>query len=553
MSVTSKTYPSNFTLKLGKIVVWVVLALAAAVHPVRAAEVAKADEAAEEKVAPRFKAGYDLLDAWEIAQAEALAVKLVAAEPKSADALDLSARVKFYQGRYGEALKLLDQALAIDEKKEQRQGWKLFSQLTVDVHKQFKRFESAHFELFVDEKRDGILVPFALETLEKSYQAIGAELGYFPKTKVRVEIAPDASAFNAISTLSLRDIEETGAVGICKFNKLMIISPRALSFGYRWLDSLSHEYLHYVIVAISNNKAPIWLHEGMARFYETRWRKAAPQKDAAEDYLTPANQTLLVQAMDKNQFVGFKKMEPSLIHLDSPEQVQLAYAEAASAVDFINHSKGQDGVRRLLTTLRQNPTQEAITQLYETPYENFESQWKSFLKDKGLKPIEGSRVRKLKVKKDQNEDEDIVELKEIQSAVARNRTHLADQLLGRGRTTAAANEYRRALQASPHSPIILNKLGRLMVEMKRSDEAQTMLERALQVDPDNANTYVHLGRIYHGANNFKQARSVLEEALQINPYNPLLHRLLADSYGALGETEKARLAKTTMEKLTSSR
>ncbi len=55
-------------------------------------------------------------------------------------------------------------------------------------------------------------------------------------------------------------------MGICKFNKLMIISPRALSFGYRWLDSLSHEYLHYAIVALSNNQAPIWLHEGMARF-----------------------------------------------------------------------------------------------------------------------------------------------------------------------------------------------------------------------------------------------------------------------------------------------
>ena len=112
--------------------------------------------------------------------------------------------------------------------------------------------------------------------VKKSYETTGAELGFYPKEKVRVEIAPDATSFNAISTLSLRDIEETGAVGICKFNKLMIISPRALSFGYRWLDSLSHEYQHYAIVGLSNNQAPIWLHEGMARFYETRWRKPAP-------------------------------------------------------------------------------------------------------------------------------------------------------------------------------------------------------------------------------------------------------------------------------------
>ena len=232
---------------------------------------------------PRFKRGEELLDAWHIAQAEELAAQALKEDPKSTAALDFDARVKFYQGRYSDALAVVERSLAIDSSNQRRQALKLFAQLTVDVHKSLKRYESAHFILFLDEKRDGILAPLALDTLEKSYQATGAELGYYPKEKVRVEIAPDATSFNAISTLSLRDIEETGAVGICKFNKLMIISPRALSFGYRWLDSMSHEYQHYAIVALSNNQAPIWLHEGMARFYETRWRKPAHpgQPDAA--------------------------------------------------------------------------------------------------------------------------------------------------------------------------------------------------------------------------------------------------------------------------------
>jgi tetratricopeptide (TPR) repeat protein len=498
---------------------------------------------------PKFKAGEELLDAWRITQAEELAGKALREDSKSASALDFDARVKFYQGRYPEALTVLDRALAIDSTNQRRQALKIFTQLTVDVHKNLKRYESAHFVLFADDKRDGILVAHALETLEKTYQAIGAELGYYPKEKVRVEIAPDATSFNAISTLSLRDIEETGAVGICKFNKLMIISPRALSFGYRWLDSLSHEYLHYAIVGLTNNQAPIWLHEGMARFYETRWRRPAPPADAAEDYLTPANQTLLVQALAKNQFVGFKKMEPSLIHLETPEQVQLAYAEAASAVDFINQSKGKSGIRDLLSTLNDKPTPEAIEKVYGMPFDAFETKWKGFLKGKGLKEIEGSRVRRLKVKKDQREDEEAVELREIQSAVARNRTHLADQLLGRGRTEAAANEYQRALQASPHSPVILNKLGRVMIGMNRAEEALPLFKKSLEVDPDNANAYVQLGRAYHAMKNFMETRGMLEEAIQINPYNPLIYRLLSDAYAALGEQEKARLAKGTLERL----
>jgi len=496
-----------------------------------------------------FKEGQELLEAWNIPQAEDLAAKSLRENPNSAAALDFDGRVKFYQGRYPEALASFERALAIDSKDPHRQAMKLLSQLTQDVVKTLKRFESAHFVLYLDEKRDGILASYALETLEKSYQAVGAELGYYPKEKVRIEIAPDAGSFNAISTLSLRDIEETGAVGICKFNKLMIISPRALSHGYRWVDSLSHEYLHYVIVALTNNQAPIWLHEGMARFYETRWRKPAPAKDAAEDYLTPGNQTLLVQALEKNQFVGFKKMEPSLIHLESPEQVQLAYAEAASAIDFINQSKGKDGIRELLATLRGIPTPAAIEKVYGISFDDFESRWKGFLKAKGLKEIEGSRVRKLKVKKDQNENEETVELKEIQSAVARNRTYLGDRLLGKGRSLAAANEYQRALRVSPHSPIILNKLGGVLLRLNRFDEALPPLKRALEVDPDNANTYVQLGRVYHATRNFREGGAVLEEAVQINPFNPVIYRVLGEIYTALGDAGKAKLAKATLDRL----
>lgn len=502
------------------------------------------------EVDPKFKAGDELLDAWRTAAAGELAAKALREDSKSAGAHAFDGRLKFYQGRYQDALASFDKALAIESKDERHQAYKLLAQFTLDVVKNLKRFESAHFILYLDEKRDGILAPYALDALEKSYSAIGTELGYHPKDKVRVEIAPDASSFNAISTLSLRDIEETGAVGICKFNKLMIISPRALSLGYRWVDSLSHEYLHYVIVGLTNNKAPIWLHEGMARFYETRWRKPEATKDAAEDYLTPGNQTLLVQALEKNQFVGFKKMEPSLIHLETPEQVQLAYAEAASAVDFIHTSKGRNGVRSLLAALNDKPIPDAIENMFGLSFDAFESQWKNFLKKKGLKPIEGSRVRKLRVKKDAREDEEAVELKEIQSAVARNRTHLADQLLGRGRAAAAANEYQRALQVSPHSPVILNKLGRLFIQLNRLDDAQESLKKALDVDPDSANTYVQLGRAHHAAKNYREAQLVLEEAVQINPYNPMIFRLLAESYAALGDSQKAQAARANMDKLT---
>ncbi|HEY2987391.1 MAG TPA: tetratricopeptide repeat protein [Candidatus Binatia bacterium] len=496
---------------------------------------------------PRIKQAEEHLEAWRTSEAEAIAAALVKENPRSAPALDLSAWINFYQGRYDEALKQVEQALAIESANEKRQALRLLLQQTRDRIAKLKRFDSDHFILYLDEAKDGILAPYALDTLEKSYRTLGQALGYSPPVKVRVEIAPDAVAFNAISTLSRRDIEETGAVGICKFNKIMTISPRVLLQGYRWLDSLSHEYVHYLIVAVSNNKAPIWLHEGTARFYETLWRH--DKAKAAEDYLSPANQTLLAQALAKNSFVGFKKMEPSLIYLDTPEQVQLAYAEAASVVDYLVQRKGENTMRELLSELKSRPTPEAIEKTLAKPYASFEADWKDFLKAKRLKEVEGSRVRKLKVVEGQKEDEEVVELKEIQSAVARNRTHIGDQLWERGRAAAATEEYRRALQASPRSPIILNKLARVLIKQARYQEALPHLKTAHELDPDSVGTYVQLGRLYHASKDFAAAKGALEEAVQINPFNPEIYRLLYETYTALGDQEQAKKAKANLERL----
>jgi tetratricopeptide (TPR) repeat protein len=504
------------------------------------------------EIEPFLKEGEELLDAWRMTEAQEVASRLLREKPKSASTLDFNSRVAFHQGRYEEALRFVEQALAIEAAHEQRQAFRLFVQRTHDTIKKLKRYESAHFILYLDEERDGILVTHVLDALEKSHNAIHQELGYSPQTKVRVEIAPDVPSFNAISTLSLRDIEETGAVGICKFNKLMTISPRALIQGYRWLDSLSHEYVHHAIVGLSNNKAPIWLHEGIARFFETRWRQPAGSKERP-DYLTPANETLLARALAKNRFVGFKKMEPSLIYLETPEEVQLAYAEAASAIDFMIQRKGASSVRTLLPQLAQKPTHEAVETVFGISFDAFESQYRDFLKAKGLKEIEGSRVRRFKVKGETKEDEETVELKEIQSVVARNRTHLGDRLWERGKAPAAAEMYQRALQASPHSTIILNKLARIFIHMERYQEALPRLKEAETLDPDHVATHIQLGRLHYATKNHAAARVSLEEALQINPFNPTIHQLLQEIYTALGDTERVKQSKATLEKLMRSR
>jgi len=119
--------------------------------------------------------------------------------------------------------------------------------------------------------------------------------------------------------------------------------------------------------------------------------------------------------------------------------------------------------------------------------------------------------------------------------------------------SAAAQEYRRALQASPHSPIILNKLARTLIRGGKHEEALPHLKKAQELDPDSVSTYIQLGRLYHAAKNFSAARAALEEAIQINPFDPTIYRFLSEIYAALGERDGAERAKITLDRLMSAR
>ena len=129
--------------------------------------------------------------------------------------------------------------------------------------------ESEHFIFRFKDGPDEILIHHAKEALEKSYDILGKLLNHYPSQKVIVELYPSREPFSKVSPLTLKDIMTSGTVALCKYNRLMAISPGSLLRGYNWLDTLSHEYVHYLLTQKSGNKVPLWLHEGLAKFFES--------------------------------------------------------------------------------------------------------------------------------------------------------------------------------------------------------------------------------------------------------------------------------------------
>ncbi|NIS71601.1 MAG: tetratricopeptide repeat protein, partial [Proteobacteria bacterium] len=249
-------------------------------------------------------------------------------------------------------------------------------------------------------------------------------------------------------------------------------------------------------------------------------------------------QTLLAQAQADGKLIGFAKMEPSLVHLETPEEVQLAYAQAASAIEFIINSVGHEGLKKIMDRMAQTKTQgagESIKEVLGLEFSEFEEKWAEYLASKELKPMAGAKIHRYKVKEGKT-DTERMDLEEIKSLVARNRAHLGDKLKERGRTGAAVLEYRRALAETQDSVPVMNRLSSALIDLGRDEEALDMLKRSLELAPDHPTAYTLLGQVYLKLKEFAQAKEAFVESIQINPFNPEIHVGLANAYAMLGDT-----------------
>jgi tetratricopeptide (TPR) repeat protein len=471
------------------------------------------------------------LERWDVEEVWPAVQEALAKQPQDADLMETAAQIAFHRGDYQQALRLIKQSMELSGEDQNRRGLALFVEQTINVLAPFQRYETPHFIIFLNGSQDGILLDYLTDALEKTYATMALQYGFRPRKKVRVELFPDTKAFYQASTLSVRDIEVTGAVGLTKFNKLQFLSPRALIHGYRWLDAISHEYMHYLIVKMTANNAPIWFHEGLSKYEETRWRDGPT-------YLSPLYRTLLAQAQADQKLIGFSRMEPSLIHLETAEEVQLAYAQAASAIEFIINNVGYEGLKQVMNAMarsRKKGAGDAIKEVLGLEISDFEEQWARFLASKELEPLAGARVYSYRVKEGKV-DAQRMDLQEIKSLVARNRAHLGDRLKERGRTSAAVLEYRRALSETQDSVPVMNRLSSALIDLDRDQDALNVLKRILELAPDHPTPYTQLGQVYLKRNDFEQAKVAFEESIQINPFNPEVHVGLANAYAILGDS-----------------
>lgn len=494
-----------------------------------------------------------LIHEWRVEEAFAALQPLLTSRARDPEVELLRGELSFLRGEYEAAAEQLKAALAHAKLSPAElmdaRGLMDLAASTAAVTRGFveARSPGGHFILRYRRGKDEVLVPYAGEALEKARAALAADFGgetagadaVLPGAPVRVEIYDEVADLSRVSTLTLSEIETSGTIALCKWNRLMIVSPKALVRGYPWVDTLTHEYAHYVISRVSRNSVPIWLHEGLAKFEERRWR--GPSGGG----LSPMLESLLSQALAKKRFITFEQMSPSMAKLPSQEDTALAFAEVETAVEFLHQKLGWPGLRLIIKEMAQGaPDLRAVATVYGAPFGEFERAWKAWLKGRKLRTRAGLYTDKLRFKKSPSGpgakkapapgDED--DSGEITDPKARGFMRLGGLLRGRKRLLAAAVEYEKALAllGGAH-PLVALKLGRTYLDLGDNDRAAAALEPARELYPDLAGLAAALGSAYLRKGDLRKAVPVLESAIYTSPFDPSVHCGLASAYTKLGQ------------------
>ncbi len=414
--------------------------------------------------------------------------------------------------------------------------------------KSFKIFQSEDkmFSVFTPEGKNEILGSIALDTLQKAFKAHTTDLNYPYNKSIRLEILPDIETLDAMSGLTLKEIQTSGTIALCDDNKLMIVSPSSLVKGYSWLDTISHELVHLVISKKTRNRTPIWIHEGIAKFQESRWSGGKKYK------IEKFSEHILATAHEKKHYISFEAMSPSLAKLPSQEDAALAYAQVATLMEWVYEKNGYSGIVKILDNLtKYSSDKKSIKESFNLTLPQLLKEWKNHITHKKYKTYPGLIHKPILFKTVDNEEEyKLSEVSLFKNTNMQKYIRLGNIMFDLKRFKAAEVEYVKALKFRKNEyPYLENRIASLYLKEKEYKKTISLLKSTLNLFDDYIDTYMNLGEAYFNLNDFTLAEKMFLKSIEFNPFLPEIYTRLADIYEKIGKKEELDIQKNRLKYL----
>lgn len=192
--------------------------------------------------------------------------------------------------------------------------------------------------------------------LEEAYIKVGSELGIWPEERV------DALLY---SKDAFRDITRSPSWAGAIYDGRIKLPAGGITEKTALLERvIYHEYVHAVVKEASNGRAPVWLNEGIAQYFEGR--------------STSGYEEALRRAANSGR-LSLRSLEGSFMGLRS-DQAELAYLLSLSATEYIIREFGIFSIRNMLENLgRGMAIDEAVYSAISLSYGDFEKAWRDSL------------------------------------------------------------------------------------------------------------------------------------------------------------------------------
>jgi tetratricopeptide (TPR) repeat protein len=482
-----------------------------------------------------------MLSAWRFKDAAAALATLEKAAPNAPETQYLVGYQKFLTGDYDGAVRALGAAEQAAPSNPEIRSLAELARAARDAVQDDREERSAHVVVRYAAE-DAVLMPYARDTLEAAYAALHADLGFDAELPIRVEFYRSPSDLAAVSSLSVAEVARTGTIALCKWARLMVTSPRALAYGYPWLDSINHELVHYAVSTLTQDRAPVWLQEGLAKFLERRWREPPGGR------IPPPMEHLLAKALRANHLISFEAMHPSMAKLPSAEDATLAFAEVENAVAYLYDKGGMAALRDAIGRVAAGEdARQAVAAAAGGGWPEFEHGWRAFMVAQHYRTfpaidISTTHVRKANaIASGRNPAEEDALSSTLKAGAPYRYLRLGNMLLRRERPRAAVTEYEKGAKAvvagggvrgDPSANWVFPvKLGRTYLALGEPERALKALAPVQALYPDLPWTNLIAGEAQLALGDTPAAIVSLRASLATNPFDPQVHCALAAAYG----------------------
>ena len=160
-----------------------------------------------------------------------------------------------------------------------------------------------------------------------------------------------------------------GAVTLFPQDLMVVRSPdlsRSTLREYR--KTVAHELIHLLQGQfVPLNLTPVWFNEGLALYY-------AGEFDLRE-------QIVISKALIRNQLIPLEKLE-QILNFSQP-QADLAYAESASIIEFMENIYGNGTAAAILARMRNGENfEQAVLKVTNCEYDDLMNQWQTYVEKK---------------------------------------------------------------------------------------------------------------------------------------------------------------------------